>query len=171
LTGAHPLERIPVGVVVERRPATSAWVDAIWTPAAVLAGVPEAAPWTPLGADGETTRFYAGAAAIELYRSETTNYRDNLMSGSPKLWISLRPTGAEPPYEIAAVTADPAEGEAFTEAGNDLVDAVPMPDSVRASIEAFVAAHHVERQFVKRKRDRADPQALARRGRPQGDEP
>ena len=33
-------------------------------------------------------------------------------------------------------------------------------------IEAFVAEHHVERPFVKRKRDRADPEALARRGPP-----
>ena len=63
-----------------------------------------------------------GAAEIELYRTETTNYRDNLASGAPLLWVALRPTGVEPPYEIVAVTADPAEGEALTEAGNDLVD-------------------------------------------------
>lgn len=171
MTGPVPLARIPVGVVVERRPAASAWIEAIWNPSAVLSGMPDAAPWTPLGTDGEITRFYAGPACIDLHRSETGNYRDNLLSGSPKIWIALRPTGAEPPFEIAAVTADPAEGEAFTEAGNDLVDAVPMPDPVRAGIEAFVAAHHVERPFFKRKRDRADPQALARRGRPHGDEP
>jgi hypothetical protein len=34
---------------------------------------------------------------------------------------------------------------------------------VREMIEAFVAEHHVERPFVKRQRDRADPEALARR--------
>jgi hypothetical protein len=38
-----------------------------------------------------------------------------------------------------------------------------MPPAVREIVEAFVAEHHVERPFVKRKRDRADPQALARR--------
>ena len=73
-----------------------------------------------------------GAAEIELYRTETGNYRDNLASGAPMLWVALRPTGVEPPYEIFAVTADPAEGEALTEAGNDLVDVVPMPEPVRA---------------------------------------
>ncbi len=36
--------------------------------------------------------------------------------------------------------------------------------SIRGVIEAFVAEHHVERPFFKRKRDRADPEALARRG-------
>jgi len=80
------------------------------------------------------------------------------------LWIALRPTGVEPPYDIVAVTADPAEGEALTESGNDLVDVVPMPPPVREVVEAFVTEHHVERPFYKRKRDRADPEALARRG-------
>ena len=80
------------------------------------------------------------------------------------LWVALRPTGVEPPYEIFAVTADPAEGEAWTQSGSDLVDVVPMPEAVRAAIDAFVAEHHVERPFFKRKRDRADPEALARRG-------
>src|SRR5262249_49846812 len=75
-----------------------------------------------------------------------------------------RPTGVEPPYEIFAVTADPAEGEAWTETGSDLVDVVPMPEAVRAAIDAFAAEHHVERPFYKRERDRADPEALARRG-------
>jgi len=41
---------------------------------------------------------------------------------------------------------------------------VPMPETVRATIDAFVAEHHVERVFHKRQRDRADPEALARRG-------
>jgi hypothetical protein len=98
-----------------------------------------------------------------LYRTETTNYRDNLAPGTPSLWVVLRPTGAEPPYDVVAVTADPAEGEAFTEAGNDLVDAVPMPEEMANVVAAFVAEHHVERAFVKRKRDRANPEALGRR--------
>jgi hypothetical protein len=44
-----------------------------------------------------------------------------------------------------------------------------MPEPVRAIVEAFVAEHHVEQPFVKRKRDRADPEALARRGPPPKD--
>jgi hypothetical protein len=156
--------RIPVGVVVERRKAQSPWIDFVWKPATVLAGLPDAAPWTVLASEEAGTTFYAGPAAIDLYRTETTNYRDNLASAAPLLWIALRPTGVEPPYDIVAVTADPAEGEALTESGNDLVDVVPMPEPVRAVVEAFVAEHHVERPFYKRKRDRADPEALARRG-------
>jgi hypothetical protein len=157
------LARIPVGVVVERRKAASPWIDMVWRPIGVLAGAPEVAPWTILEADDNRASFYAGAAEVALYRTETGHYRDNLNSGRPSLWVLLRPTGVEPPFEIVAVTADPAEGESFTQAGDDLVEAVPMPPAVRTIVEVFVAEHHVERAFVKRKRERADPQALARR--------
>ena len=163
MTTAPALTRIPVGVVVERRKAASPWIDMVWRPAGVLAGVPDAAPWTMLEAGDDRASFYAGAAEIALYRTETGHYRDNLNSGRPSLWVSLRPTSVEPPFEIVAVTADPAEGEAFTQVGDDLVEAVPMPPAVRTAVEAFVAEHHVERPFVKRKRERADPEALARR--------
>jgi len=163
-----PLARIAVGVVVERRPARSPWIEHVWRPVGVLAGAPEAAPWTQLpGADGATT-FYAGTAEVELYRSETTNYRDNLATGRPALWVVLRPTGTQPPFAIVAVTADPAEGEAFTETATDLVEAVPMPAAVADEVAAFVAEHHVERTFEKRQRDRADPEVFGRRRR--GDE-
>jgi hypothetical protein len=36
--------------------------------------------------------------------------------------------------------------------------------SVRNAIASFINEHHVERAFEKRKRDYADPEALARRG-------
>lgn len=157
------LMRIPVGIVVERRKAASPWVDVVWQPMAVLAGTPDAASWTILEQGQDRASFYAGAAEIALYRTETGHYRDNLNSARPSLWVSLRPTGVEPPFDIVAVTADPAEGESFTQAGDDLVEAVPMPPAIRDIVEAFVAEHHVERPFVKRKRERADPQALARR--------
>ena len=72
----------------------------IWRPIAVLAGQPDTAPWTRLADDGERTTFYAGPAAIELHRTETANYRDNLATGAPALWVVLRETGAEPPYAL-----------------------------------------------------------------------
>ena len=158
-----PLDIVPVGVVVERARATSSWIDYLWRPVAILAGQPDTAPWTKLGGNDERATFYAGSADIGLHRSETGNYRDNLATGTPLLWVVLRPTEAEPPYQLFLVTADPAEGEAMTEAGNDIVESVPMPDPVRERVAAFVAEHHVEREFVKRKRDRANPESLGRR--------
>lgn len=157
------LGQFTVGVVVERHKAKSPWTDFVWRPVSVLAGEPAAAPWAVLAEDGEKTIFYAGSAVIELHKTETTNYRDNLASGSPGLWVVLRPTDGDPPYKLLLVTADPAEGEAMTEAGNDLVEQVPMPEPICAALEAFVAEHHVEREFYKRPQNRPDPEALARR--------
>jgi hypothetical protein len=158
-----PLAAIAVGVIVERVKAVSQWIDYIWRPTTVLAGQPDTAAWTQLADDGERATYYAGPATIELHRTETANYRSNLASGSPALWVVLRGTGAEPPYALYLVTADPAEGEAMTEAGSNIVEPVPMPDIVRDAIAAFVAEHHVEEVFVKRKRDRANPESLGRR--------
>jgi hypothetical protein len=158
-----PLLRIPIGVVVERRKARSAWANVVWRPVGVLIGVPEATPWTELDSSGETMTFYAGATEIELYRSETENYRQNLASGVPCVWVALQETGGEPPYELRCVTVDPAEGEGLTEPGQGIIEAVAMPEALREAVAAFVAEYHVERPFQKRIRDRADPDALARR--------
>jgi hypothetical protein len=151
------LVHIPVGVVAERRKAESMWADFLWRPVSVFAGIASAAPWTPLEAEAETTLFFAGEAVIELHRTETGNYRDHLASGAPALWVVMRPTAADPPYELLAVTADPAEGEAFTGAGSSLVEAVPMTSDIVNIVARFIARHHVERPFVRRQRDRQTP--------------
>ena len=167
MSAARPLPSMSVGVVVERSKSASQWADFYWRPVGVLGGAPETAAWTKLSDDGERATFYAGSAEVELHRTETANYRDNLQLETPLLWIILRPVEANPPYELAAVTADPAEGEAMTEAGGNLVEAVAMPKPMQQTIAAFVAEHHVEQVFVKRKRDRANPEALAHHGPPQ----
>jgi uncharacterized protein DUF3305 len=158
-----PILYIPVGAVVERVKSTSQWVDYLWRPISVLAGAPETAPWTRLSGDDERATLYAGHTNIMLHTADTGSYRDNLATGSPALWVVLRPVDSDPPYELFAVTADPSEGEAMTEAGNNIVEPVPMPDSIRETVVTFVVEHHVEREFFKRKRDRADPESLARR--------
>jgi hypothetical protein len=169
MTAAPPLATITVGVLVERSKAASQWIDFLWRPTKILPGVPDTAPWTTLSDDGERAMFYAGTAEIELHRSETANYRANLMTGEPLLWVVLRPTDSEPPYSVMTVTADPSEGEAMMESGNDIIETVPMPEPIEETLAQFIAEHHVERMFSKRKRDRANPEALARRA--DGDEP
>jgi hypothetical protein len=160
---SNALVRIPVGVIVERRKAKSAWIDFVWRPVAVLAAIPETKPWTPLQENKDSVQFYVGDGDIELHLSDTGGYRDNLANDAPLLWIVLRPTGIEPPYKLLTVTADPSEGEAMTEPGTDLVEPVPMPDLIRDQLAAFVAEHHVEQPFIKRKRNRADPESMGRR--------
>lgn len=158
-----PLATIPIGVLVERSKSMNQWSEFYWRAVGVLAGQPETVAWTKLSDDGERATYYAGTADIELYRTETTYYRSNLESGAPALWVALRAADGDPPFTVSAVTADPSEGESLTETATDLVEQVPMPESIQQTIADFVAQHHVEQPFVKRKRDRADPEVLARR--------
>lgn len=154
---------ISVGVVVERHKAQSVWTDYIWQPVKVLAGAPEVEPWTLLEESADAASFYAGGTSIELFPVDAGFYHDNLATDEPLLWVVLRSAKGAWPYELFKVTADPHEGVALTEAGNDLIETVPMPDVIAAEIAAFVARHPVDRSFVKRQRNRANPEALARR--------
>ena len=95
MSSAPALARIAVGVVVERRKAKSPWIDFTWRPVSVLAGLPDALPWTLLSQDDEGATFYAGAADIALYRTETGNYRDNLLAARPSSgWHCARPASS-----------------------------------------------------------------------------
>src|SRR3979490_3026448 len=160
------LARIVVGVIVERRKARSPWLDFLWRPVSVLVGTPSAVAWTRIGEEGDATTFYAGEAAIEFHLTETANYRQNLSSGIPALWVVLRPrlaNSASPAFDIHTVTVDPAEGEALTDAGNNLVATVPMPTAIIETIDSFIAEHHVERPFNKRERNRNEPRTPGHR--------
>jgi hypothetical protein len=156
-------ETAEVGVVVERRVLDNPWVDHAWVPVAVLAGAPVATPWTILEQTVRLVRYYAGTFEVEFFGTDTTMYRENLRSGQPSLWIALRQTAAPPGIAVQLVTADSSEAEAMTGTNSDIIDVVPMPAEIQHKLAAFVEAHHVEHPFVKRKRDRADPEAMARR--------
>lgn len=149
-------ETVEVGVIVEKRPLKSLWVDHAWVPVAVLAGAPAAEPWTVLDETAQATRFYAGKAELEFFGTDTTMYRENLRATPPSLWVALRHADTGPGLVLHLVTADPSDAEALTETGTDIIEAVPMPAEIQQLLARFVESHHVERPFIKRKRDRAD---------------
>lgn len=160
---------LTIGLVVERRRIENAWAAAqgnpyAWRPVAVFVVPPDVAPWTTLRVTADSATYYAGAHGIHLFSTDTANYRDNLESDQPRLWVVLRPEGSEPPVEIAAVTADPAEGEGHTEAGTNTVETIAMPPEIAGEIAHFIAAHHVERPIIKRRRDRAEADVRWRPG-------
>ena len=158
-----PAKTITVGIVVERSKGGGPWTDYLWRPVGAFTGVPGAPAWTKLSDDSERATFFVGTTDIELYRSEAGNYRENLLVEQPLLWVALRSTTTDPPYILAGATVDPAEGESWVALGTDLVDSVSMPRAVEAEVADFVSEHYVEQVFHKRKRDRADPEGMARR--------
>ena len=113
MSNVDPLVSIPVGVVVERSKSASPWADFHWRPVRVLTGVPDTPPWTKLAEDGERTSFYVGAAPRRIVpdgnRALSRQFADlkRHCCGS-----SCGRSNGDPPYELAMVTADPAEGEA-----------------------------------------------------------
>ena len=143
-----------VGVIAERRKVEHPWQDHAWEAVAVLSGVPEVAVGTRLSGDAAASRYYIGAAEIVLATSETGQYRANLLTPPPRLWVVTQEAGDT--LSLSAVTADPSEGESYTETGASLVSVVPMPADIAGWVAEFVDAHHVERVFVKRKRKRAE---------------
>lgn len=151
--------QLHLGVILERREPVSRWAEAGYVPVAVLADAPGAAPGSRL--PGEGGRVYAGGHELMLHSGETGHYRDNLHAARPSVWVALLLPAREP--RVVALTGNPYEGEALAGDEGLLVEAVAMPGPVAARIAAFVAEHHVEQVFVKRKRKPADPEAMARR--------
>ena len=160
------VERFAVGVIVERRPAKSRWQSHVWRVVELLPGRPATPPWTVLAEAEGTTRFYAGTTDLVVYSKETEALVHNLGAKQPAVWVVLRPADkgpgdAAPGLKLLMATVDAGEAQAHADTGDDLVEMVAMPDTVRAWLAPFVAAHHVDRPKYKRKRERADPEALA----------
>ncbi len=161
-------ERFAVGVVVERRPATSRWQPHVWRVTEVLPGRPATPAWTVLHEADGITLFYAGTTDLVVYSGETEALVHNLTAARPAVWVVLRKAETAPGWRLLLATVDAGEAQAHADTGDDLVEMVAMPAAVRAWLEPFVARHHVERPKYKRKRDRADPEALAAPGRRRG---
>jgi hypothetical protein len=155
------VEHFPVGVIVERRPAKSRWQRHVWRAVEVLPGRPATPPWTVLAEADGVTRFYAGTTDLVVYGKETEALVHNLGAAMPAVWVILRPREGAEGFELLMATVDAGEAQAHADTGDDLVEMVAMPEAVRSWLVPFVAAHHVERPKYKRKRDRADPEALA----------
>lgn len=155
---------ITIGLVMECIAPSNTWGTHHWLPVQVLEGVPATTPWTVLARASDRVRYFAGSFVLKLYSTETAYYRDNLTAEKPRLWVAMQPDGSEPPLSIIAVTADPTEGEGYTQTGTNVVEVVDMPAGIAEEIAGFVAQHHVERVFEKRKRDKRPPAFLDRRG-------
>ncbi|RMF35709.1 MAG: DUF3305 domain-containing protein [Alphaproteobacteria bacterium] len=145
---------MPVGVVVRRTPGVTRWARWHWSVAAVLPGAGPA-DWRELRREGEAVEYHAATLALELHGAETESYLHALAADPPVVFVVLREAeiGSQP-MEVVLVTASPYEAEAYTDSGEEIVEKVTMPPALRGWIADFVATHHREEPFVKRRRDR-----------------
>lgn len=145
---------MPLGIVIRRMPGVTRWVRHVWKATAVLPGAAEAS-WKELRREGETVEFHAGTVPLQLFRGETEAYLQELTAREPAIYVILRQTTGETPLDIVLATASPYEAQDYADSGEELVEKVPMPEGLIAWVHDFVARHHEEEVFVKRRRDRA----------------
>lgn len=159
-------ERMPVGVIVERRPAHNRWEDHVWRAVAVVPGAPPTEAWSVVVKDGAVERYFAGVFELELHPRETSSYLLNLATDEPSVYIVRIPYGGEGPSGVGVKTAtvSPAEAEGYIGGGDYLVDRVAMPLAIAAWLADYCKAFHVEEKFWKRKRKRHDPRKGFGRG-------
>lgn len=157
-----PQDTLRISVLAVRRPPVTKWGKGELRPCAVLAQEPQAAANSLLFAENGVETWYLGGRDLVLYSGDTSHHRDNLTSGRPSVWVALR--GQDPETaQVIAVTADPYEGEGYASDLELRVEAVPMPPVLVDHIAGFIAVHHVDMPFKKRKRLPVDPNAMAAR--------
>jgi hypothetical protein len=141
-----------VGVVLRRAPGVTRWQREVWSLAGVIEHAPEVAPeGRLLREDGPVAEIHAATLTLELHRKETDALIQTLSAQVPSVWVALRGAGRPLPVQV---TASPFVAGCYEVDGEDRVEKVAMPEGMRAWIGAFVAAHHVDEKFVKRRRDK-----------------
>ena len=147
---------MPVGVVMRRAPGVTRWAKWSWRAVAVLPGAGPA-DWREMRREGDAVEFHAGTVQMELWRTDTEAYLVALSNAPPSVYVILRESeeeDAEHELELVTVTASPYEAQDYADTGEEIVEPVPMPPGLIAWVREFVERHHVEEEFVKRKRDR-----------------
>ena len=153
------LETMDLGVIVERRKIDHPWQEWAWKAVAVIPGAHRVEAWTEIAQGDGWTQYHAVTMPVELHRRETEAYVANLETERPAVYVVMRDDDDDEeegghPYYVALVTLSPYDAQDYLDSGEDLVEAVPMPEPVLAWMQDFVGQHHVEEPFVKRKRDK-----------------
>ena len=144
---------IPVAVQVERRKPTSRWGTVRIVPVGVSHGHLPREDGALLVEGERASRHHAANSEIVLHRKETEGVVANLSSPDPCLYVVMRPdTEAPLGASVHLVTASDHQAQDHTDAGDDEVERVPLSPELRQPIEAFIARHHVEEPFYKRKK-------------------
>ena len=158
-----------MGIVVEWRAVDHPWQDHEWVPVAVLPGAADTDEWRELARGDGWIRYFAGTLPLELHRRETEAYKVNLSNVRPEIYVLLsEPDDPDAEHEIEPflVTASPYDAQDYQDAGDEILEGVPIPEDVLAWIEDFVERHHVDEPFRKRKRKRYDPNEVGFGRRP-----
>lgn len=154
-----PREVLRIGVIGRSHPPATRWGGRVLRPFSVTDTPVPLLPGTLMhDADGLHT-VWLGDHQLMLHHGETAHYRTNLSSARPSIWVAMDGE------HVHLATPDPYEGEALASDPARVVEALAMPPAVQAQVADFIARHHVEEVFHKRRRtpasgqDGVDPRA------------
>ena len=145
---------MPLGIVIRRVPGVTRWVSHVWKAVAVLPGAGQA-DWKELRRDGETVEYHATTLPLELFRTDTEAYLHGLSAKVPAIYVVMRQTDHDKPLDVVLATASPYEAQDYADTGEEIVEKVPMSEGLIAWVRDYVALHHEDEVFIKRRRDKA----------------
>ncbi|WP_113912652.1 DUF3305 domain-containing protein [Roseovarius dicentrarchi] len=145
-------QTIPVGVVIRKSPGVTRWAKWAWRVVGILPGAGPA-DWKILRREGDAVEYHAATLPLELYVSDTEAYAHELQTRAPSVYVVLSPDASvkETPWKVTLVTASPYEGQDYCDSAEVMVEKVPMPAGMQAWIGDYLARHHEEETFIKRK--------------------
>ena len=150
-----PPLRFPVAVIMQRTPLANRWVDERWEAIAVEVAEESSESAQRLDDASSGTKWRCPGHFVELHPVETIGYYLNVTAPEPKvfvLWRMAEGDDAEPRARPLIVTLSYEEAARFLDAGEH-VDAVPVPDMLRAALQSFVAANYRPEPRKKAKRN------------------
>jgi hypothetical protein len=161
LTSVEPTTSLTVSVVIAREVIDHPWQEFRWRPVEILIGQPAFDVGETISETERQATFFAGSFPVELHRKETPAYLVNLANETPVVYIVLSEADdddddAPLPMRVEMVTVSPFEAQDFLDSGEEIVEPLAMPEPLAAWLERFVATHHEEEVFIKRKRDKVD---------------
>lgn len=108
--------------------------------------------WQLVGFDLKPAQPTDNVSVLQLHRDERTDYRFNLSSKQPKLFVVLDNVDSDEKPSIVTITASQSVAGQYMD-GDYLVLSNDMPLAVQAWIEAFIGRHGelLEQRRKKRK--------------------
>jgi hypothetical protein len=145
-------DRMPVSVIMEKKPSSHAWIDYSYRAIGVVSSEGSVTENVVRIHENEgVEHFLFSGLSLKLHRDECESYYHNLMSPEPGCFIVASETddvNEMPSPYLVSLSFD--EVHAYLE-GDEQVYAVAIPPELYKWTEAYILTHYVATKKTKRK--------------------
>ncbi len=156
-------DKLPVSVVMEKRPSDHQWIDYTYEVIGVIPGEQyESQQVKKIHQEEGAERYLVSGLSVQMYADECESYYHNLMSPQPGCFVvagEAEELEEMPIPYLVSMSFD--EVHAYLE-GDEQVYAVEMPPELYKWTEAFVLTHYVATKKTKRKLQNWNEQATGK---------